>query len=179
MQIPIRPIESNLDVRQTVGHPKCLRFSRNGVMVFTVFLENIGKVQARQARRASRGAWCACLIVRPEEAGGSDESPIAPGWVEGGSIMSSGCTYDAVSILGFGDAVAEPLPQAKEGEIVLRYGGWSLQELRDSAVGQKLMHVQNWYYMCPWSRERLPAGIYHLRVPVPKSNRKRFAGQIG
>ena len=91
--------------------------------------------------------------------------------------MSSGLSYDAVSILGFGDAVTEPLPQAKEGEIVLRYGGWSLQELRDSAVGQKLMHVQNWYYMCPWSRERLPAGIYHLRVPVPKSNRKRFAGQ--
>ena len=91
--------------------------------------------------------------------------------------MSSGCTYDAVSILGFGDAVAEPLPQAKEGEIVLRYGGWSLQELRDSSVGRKLMHDQDWYNAYPWSSEKLPSGIYRLRIPVAESNCKTFAEQ--
>ena len=89
--------------------------------------------------------------------------------------MSSGCTYDAVSILGFGDPSAEALPQA--GEIILRYGGWSLQELRDSAIGKKLMHRQDWYSKFPWGSEKLPPGTYRLRLPIPDSNRKSFAEQ--
>src|SRR5579863_937098 len=91
--------------------------------------------------------------------------------------IMSGLSYDAVNILGFGGLAAEPLPQAVDGEIVLRYGGWSLQELRDSAVGQKLMHPQGWYESFVWSSEKLPSGIYHLRVRVPESNRMTFAEQ--
>ena len=96
---------------------------------------------------------------------------------KGGSIMSSGFTYDAVNILGFGEAATQALPQAAEDEVVLRYGGWSLQELRDSAIGQRLMHRQDWYDTYPWSTEKLPSGVYRLRVPVPESSGKTFADQ--
>jgi|SRR5579863_3351399 len=91
--------------------------------------------------------------------------------------VMSGLSYDAVAILGFGDAAAEPLPQEKEGEIVLRYGGWSQRELRHSDGGHELMHPQDWYHMYPWSSAKLPSGTYHLRVPVPESKRKTFAEQ--
>ena len=143
-----------------------------------MFLENIGKIQARQARQASTvvpGAL-ASLSVRknPEEVMKARSS--RDGRKEG-SIMSSGLSYDAVSILGLGDAATEPLPQAADGEIVLRYGGWSLQELRHSAIGQKLMPVHDWYDLFPGRSEKLAAGIYRPRVPVPESNRKTFAEQ--
>lgn len=87
------------------------------------------------------------------------------------------CVYDAVSILGFGPASDEPLPEQKCGEIVIRYGGWSLQVLRNSAVGKELMSQHDWYDKLPWSTENLPAGIYRVRVPVPGSNRKTFVEQ--
>ena len=90
-------------------------------------------------------------------------------------------SYDAVSILGFGNPSEESLPEAKNGEVLLRYGGWSLQELRDcSGVRErKLMWEQDWYHKYPWSNEKLPSGIYRLRIPVPNSNRRTFAEQQG
>lgn len=85
--------------------------------------------------------------------------------------------YDAVALFGFGEASAEPLPEAKSGELIIRCGGWSPQELRDSEIGQKFMHQQDWYNKYPWSTEKLPPGIYRLRVPVPNSNCKNAVEQ--
>jgi len=39
------------------------------------------------------------------------------------------------------------------------------------------MHAQDWYDRSPWASERLPSGIYVLRLPIPDSNRKTFDGQ--
>jgi len=88
---------------------------------------------------------------------------------------AGGLTLDATHLLGFGEASQEPLPNAEPGTIVLRYGGWSLQELRDKR--RDLMHAQNWYDKYPWASERLPSGIYVLRLPVPDSNCKTFDEQ--
>src|SRR5579863_3402027 len=89
-----------------------------------------------------------------------------------------GYAYDAVSMLGFGEPRAVPQPpRAVKGEIAILYGGSSLQALRGSPIGQKLMHQQEWYDRYPWSSEELPAGVYHLRIPVPESNRKTASEQ--
>jgi hypothetical protein len=93
------------------------------------------------------------------------------------ATLSPGLAYDATSILGFGSASDEPLPEPAPGEVVIHYGGWSLQELRNSDVGKKLMHEQDWYNKYAWSTEKLPPGLYRLRVPVPDSNPKTFAEQ--
>lgn len=95
-------------------------------------------------------------------------------------VFSPSFAYDAVSILGFGAPSIEPLPKPKNGEIVIHYGGWSLTELRDCPVVRErnLMWEQDWYNRYQWSTEKLPAGIYHLRVPVLNSNRQTFAEQV-
>ena len=85
--------------------------------------------------------------------------------------------YDAVALPGFGEPSGEALPDAAAGEIVLRYGGWSLRELCEGEVGTNLMHRQDWYDRYEWSGRKLPAGIYRLRLPVPDSNHKTFAEQ--
>jgi hypothetical protein len=83
--------------------------------------------------------------------------------------------YDAVALLGFGGEATEPLPDAAPGTLVIRYGGWSLRELRDKR--NDLMHKQDWYDKYPWAGEKLPSGLYVLRLPIPDSNRKTFAEQ--
>jgi hypothetical protein len=84
---------------------------------------------------------------------------------------------DAVALLGFGSQNTEALPAANPGETIIRYGGWSLQELRGNAVAAPLMHFQNWYDRYAWGSEKLPSGIYILRLPVPGSSRKSFKAQ--
>lgn len=89
-------------------------------------------------------------------------------------------SYDAVTLLGFGKPTTEALPEAtKAGEIVLRYGGWSLQDLRGSKIvcQKNILWGQDWYDRYPWSAEKLPSGLYALRLPVPDSNRKTFDEQ--
>lgn len=95
------------------------------------------------------------------------------------SATSNAYAYDAVGLLGFGTPHEEPLPEAKSGEIVIRYGGWSLRELCDNAIVREknLMLEQDWYHSYEWSSEKLPAGIYRLRIPVPNSNLNTFAEQ--
>lgn len=87
--------------------------------------------------------------------------------------------YDAVSILGLGPASAEPLPDPAPGEIVIRVGDWSLQDLRsnETVVRKNLMHDQDWYHRFAWSREKMKPGIHRVRIPVPDSNRKNAAEQ--
>ena len=91
--------------------------------------------------------------------------------------LGSGAAYDAVSLLGFGDAVAGALPTASSGEVVLRYGGWSLQDVRARMVPRELMWDQSWYDVYHWSAEKLPSGLYVLRLPVPESSLKTFDEQ--
>jgi hypothetical protein len=55
---------------------------------------------------------------------------------------SKGIVYDAAStsrILGLPVECNDPAPLATEGEIVIYYGGWSLNELRDSPAGKSRM----------------------------------------
>lgn len=92
-------------------------------------------------------------------------------------IFTTPYAYDAVALLGFGPASTDALPEVRSGEVLIRYGGWSLQELRDSAIGKELMDVQDWYDKYPWSAKKLPAGIYRLRIPVPGSSHKTVAEQ--
>lgn len=87
--------------------------------------------------------------------------------------------YDAAPILGLGEASSEPLPDPAPGEVVVRVGAWSLQDLRtcETVVRHNLMLDQDWYNKYPFSREKLTPGIYRVRLPIPDSNRKNFAEQ--
>src|ERR1700676_483675 len=63
------------------------------------------------------------------------------------TIMSF--VYDAAAmsrILGLPCETDEPVPEALDGEIVLWYGGWTLQQLRFSNAGKSRMwQDQDWY----------------------------------
>lgn len=87
--------------------------------------------------------------------------------------------YDAAPILGLGEASSEPLPDPAPGEVVVRVGAWSLQDLRtcETVVRHNLMWDQDWYNEYPFSREKLTPGVYRVRLPIPDSNRKNFAEQ--
>jgi hypothetical protein len=87
--------------------------------------------------------------------------------------------FDAASLL-FPPTPPQLAPSAA-GEILFRYGkegeefGWSLPELR--YAHPDLLHQQDWYDQHPWAAEKLPSGLYVLRLPVPGSNRKTFDEQ--
>ncbi len=92
--------------------------------------------------------------------------------------MNSRYSFDVGSVLGIGTADASPLPDATDGEIVLRIAeGISLIGLRDSNVGKQLMHQQDWYGKYDWCRQVFPAGIYRLRVLLLGSYSKTFTEQ--
>jgi hypothetical protein len=92
------------------------------------------------------------------------------------SAVSKKSFFDAVS-LGLGPAYDGPMPEIAPGEIAIRIPEISLQELRDNPVAQSLLWKQDWYDKYPWSAEKLPCGIYVLRLPIPGSNRKTFDEQ--
>jgi len=85
--------------------------------------------------------------------------------------------FDAVALLGFGEVSAERPPEPAPDEVMIRYGGWSLTQLRGSEVGRRLMWDRDWYERYDWSGASLPAGLYRLRVPVPDSTGKTFDEQ--
>lgn len=103
--------------------------------------------------------------------------------VHGFPMLHPCYAYDAVSIFGFGEIAGGPMPVPKaNGEVVVRYGGWSLTELFNSEVGLELMHRKFAHYLqdytdLDWSNECLDAGIYSLRLPIPGSNRKTMDQQ--
>ena len=94
-------------------------------------------------------------------------------------MKTAGITYDAATvsrILGIPVECGYPVPQARDGEIVVYYGGWDMKQLRTSAAGQKRMwQDQNWYEKYGWKVE---PGYYRLLLPVPDSNRKTWNYQI-
>lgn len=90
-----------------------------------------------------------------------------------------GTVYDAPPILGLGNAGGEPLSDPSPGEVIVRVGAWSLQDLRtcETVVRHKLMWDQDWYNEYPFSRTELTPGVYRVRLPIPDSNSKNFAEQ--
>ncbi|MBI3332080.1 hypothetical protein HYZ99_03940 [Candidatus Peregrinibacteria bacterium] len=83
-------------------------------------------------------------------------------------------TYDAVALFGFGEPSKDPLPKPRPGEIVIRVGDWSLADLLNCPliVRKNLFWQQDWYHGYPWVGEKMRAGIYRVRMPIPDSNRK-------
>ncbi len=94
-------------------------------------------------------------------------------------LHASFYSYDAVAILGFGEKSRDPLPEPAPGEVVIRVGAWSLQDLRtcETVVMYNFMCVQDWYMKYPLNTAKLTPGIYRVRMPVPYSNCKNFAEQ--
>jgi hypothetical protein len=92
--------------------------------------------------------------------------------------MAKGIAFDVGTVLEVGSADNSPLPEAGDGEIILRVPeGISLAGLRDSTIGGFLMHWQQSYEQFDWSRQPLAAGIYKVRLPIPGSNFKTFEDQ--
>jgi len=94
-----------------------------------------------------------------------------------------GLRYDAAPILGLGEASSNPLPDPAPGDVVIRVGAWSLDDLRvcEHVVRQRLIGDEDWEEdlpkLFPWFSAKLTPGVYRLRVPVPDSNRKTFSEQ--
>lgn len=87
--------------------------------------------------------------------------------------MHPGYAFDVATVLGFGTPCADPLPAPGPGEVVLRIPeGLSLQALRDSDVGKRLVHDQRWYNRHAWGKRKLLAGCYRLRLLIPLSDGK-------
>lgn len=99
--------------------------------------------------------------------------------VEAWPIRRPSYCYDAASILGLGEASSDPLPDPAPGEVVIRVGAWSLQDLRtcETVVRHNLMWDQDWYNEYPFPRAKLTPGVYRVRLPIPDSNRKNFTEQ--
>ncbi len=79
--------------------------------------------------------------------------------------VSQTLRYDAIAMFGWGSAYEHPLPQGREGEVVIRYGGWSFRQLLENVVVRqhKVMSENRRYSSAKWMDEKLPAGIYYLR----------------
>lgn len=78
--------------------------------------------------------------------------------------------YDAIELLGMGNPATEHLPQNPIDEtVLLRYGGWSLNELAESSVGKQYLSFDPAYAREEWAKKTLPTGVYSLREmhPVP------------
>jgi hypothetical protein len=91
--------------------------------------------------------------------------------------LSTGFAYDAAPILGLGSTTSEPLPEPESGLVIIRYGGWSPLELRDSRIGRELLRPLITFERYDWAKDSFPAGLYRLRIPVPNSNCKSTAHQ--
>ncbi|MGC3971618.1 MAG: hypothetical protein QM775_31020 [Pirellulales bacterium] len=86
--------------------------------------------------------------------------------------LPPGITYDAAPILGLGAASDEPLPDPGPGEVIVRVGAWSLQDLR--TLRHNLMGDHDWCKEHPFFHEKLTPGIYRARLPIPDSNWRKF-----
>lgn len=68
---------------------------------------------------------------------------------------------------------------ALPGEIVVRvHEDFSPVSLRNSDIGKQFISQGGtWYDPCRWANKKIPAAVYHLRLPVPGSNHKTFDEQ--
>ncbi len=99
--------------------------------------------------------------------------------VEAWPIRRPSFCYDAAAILGLGEASSDPLPDPAPGEVVIRVGAWSLEDLRtcETVVRKNLLWDDAWYDQYDWSSVKLTPGVYRVRMPIPDSNSKNFAEQ--
>ena len=90
-----------------------------------------------------------------------------------------GLSFDVATVLALGSPSSEPLPEAAEGEIILRVPeGISPVSLRGSPIGRDLICQGNtWYDHYAWASTSRAVGVYHLRLPVPGSSYKTFDEQ--
>lgn len=61
------------------------------------------------------------------------------------------------------------------GELIVYYGGWSLQDLSESPAGKRHMMLGPGCYVDQWIVE---PGYYRVLFPVPKSNAKSWTEQV-
>jgi len=78
-------------------------------------------------------------------------------------------------ILGLPAESSESVPVPKNGEIVVYYGGWTLQELRNTPVGKKHMWISGWYDEYQW---KAAPGYYRVVLLFPGSEGKTFEEQL-
>jgi hypothetical protein len=76
-------------------------------------------------------------------------------------------------LLGIPVASNEPVPDARDGEIVVYYGGWNLLQLRNSPAGQKSMRLRVDLYGA-----KPEPGYYRLLLPVPNTNDMTWHQQL-
>ena len=94
--------------------------------------------------------------------------------VEAWPVRLPSFVYNAKSVcdtLGLPCNCTEEEPKVADGEVIVWYGGWTLGEL--VATGKVVNYL---------SKEReawkAPAGYYHTRIPVPRSNRMTHSEQV-
>lgn len=88
----------------------------------------------------------------------------------GASSSRSENAYDAVSIFETGTSSVASLPTPGSDEIVVNYGGWSLNQLFETAIGkQYFQFVHDSYKTESWASATLPPGVYTLKEgePIP------------
>lgn len=100
----------------------------------------------------------------------------------------SGITYDAAAvsrITQLSNDCNEPTPEARDGEMVIWYGGWNLKTLLLSPAGKKrsavLIENLQWYRRMGWGKKYglvVESGYYRLLLPVPKSDRRTWQNQL-
>ena len=83
---------------------------------------------------------------------------------------------DVCRILGLRQNSYQRAPRARDGQIVIYYGGWELRFLRTCLAGRRYMQQgQRSYDDMKWVAE---SGYYRLLLPVPGSRNKRWDEQI-
>jgi hypothetical protein len=89
------------------------------------------------------------------------------------TIETTGLTFDVAALFA-----AKPIKRALDNIILHVPEGCSPRSLRDNAIGAELIWQDNtWYDKYEWAKTPIPSGTYHLRLPVPDSNRKTFQEQ--
>ena len=93
------------------------------------------------------------------------------------TLATVGLAFDVAGVLGIGAPSPKPV-KGTQGFITLRIpDGISPRSLRQSKVGKERIWEDTWYDIYDWADQSLPAGVYHLRLPIPDSNRKTFEEQ--
>ena len=94
------------------------------------------------------------------------------------STSTSCLSFDVATTLGLSSQYCDP-PERRKEHIVLRVpAGVTVHKLRDCEAGFSFVHRQEWYESYEWAHAELPAGIYHVRCPVPDSERSSFSQQL-
>ncbi len=76
--------------------------------------------------------------------------------------------YEAVSLFGLGTSSVTSLPKPEPGEVVINYGGWSLNQLRETKDGKRLLDDSTKGEA--WANATFPPGIYRLSAEAQKKS---------